>query len=229
MTEERDPTTPLSPEDEREVSRLLAEAGGEVTMPPEVAARLSGVLADLAEERAGDATVVPLRSRRRWPAALLAAAAVAVGGLAVGNLVGDGSMTAGEGGDAARPEAAADAGGSDGGTTADREDEEAQPPPRRQPVRLRSDQLEADVLRVLTAPVQELRRHALSGYGQRGDDALKLGCRPADLDRRDSWFRATYDGRRAVLVLAPERAGAVDASVFSCGGGLLDSTTVPAP
>jgi hypothetical protein len=229
VTEDDDRSAPLSPAEEREVSRVLADAAGHVEMPPDVTDRLSGVLADLAEERSTDANVVPLRSRRRWPAALLAAAAVAVGGYAVGNLVGDGSVMTAETGDAARPEAAADsdAGQSAGGTTADREGEEAASPPSGRPVRLRSDQLEADVLEVLSVvPVQDLRRDALSqGY----DTALKAGCRPSDPDRRGTWFRARYDGERALLLLGPERSGTVSASVFSCDGELLDSTTVPAP
>src|SRR5215218_10752286 len=98
MTDPTDPTG-LSPEDEAEVRRLLAEAGGPVATPPEVVASLDAALAGLVAERAGSApdskdsepvdhTVVHLDSRRRrWPKVLLAAAAVVLGGYALGSTV----------------------------------------------------------------------------------------------------------------------------------------------
>ena len=229
MSDDRDPSGPLTPEEEGEVSRLLADAGGEVPMPSEVAERLTRVLADLSEERGSSADVVALRPRRRWPTALLAAAALVVGGFAVGNMVGDGSVMSDSGGDAARPEAAADAGGGaslDDGADAPGEAELGGGSLGIQTPRLRSDQLEAGVLRVL----EQLQVGALRDQRLTNDrGALPSGCRPGGLGARESWVRATYDGRRAVLVLGPERSGSVEARVLACGGALLDGTTVPAP
>ena len=129
MTDEHDETA-LSPEEETEVRRLLADAGGPVPTPPDVTARLDETLAALVAERqgAGDAaaddaavgaapdaapgaaadsaTVVPLAGRRRhWPKVLLAAAAVIVGGYAVNGAL-TGTMSGSEDSDAG-----ADAGG----------------------------------------------------------------------------------------------------------------------
>jgi len=81
------------------VTRLLAEVRHTAPMPPEVAARLDGVLADLAASRPAPATdtspqrsavVVPIdsRRRRRFATALVAAAAVVAVGVALPNLTG---------------------------------------------------------------------------------------------------------------------------------------------
>jgi hypothetical protein len=79
MTPERD----LTPDEEVRVRRLLGEARSIGSVPGDVAARLDGVLADLAAERRDEATVVPLvQRRRRGRVLVVAAAAVAV--IAVG-------------------------------------------------------------------------------------------------------------------------------------------------
>lgn len=81
------------------VTRLLAEVRHTAPMPPEVAARLDGVLADLAASSPAPATdtaprrsaaVVPIasRQRRRFATALVAAAAVVAVGVALPNLTG---------------------------------------------------------------------------------------------------------------------------------------------
>jgi len=92
-----DPETPLTPEQEARVRRLLAQARVEGPIPADVAARLDGVLAGLqrASERpqpeSSDrpAAVVDLAARRRRRASglLVAAAAVVAVGLGVGQLV----------------------------------------------------------------------------------------------------------------------------------------------
>src|SRR3712207_3173459 len=85
----------LTPEEEAEVSQLLAEAGGPIAVPDDVVARLDATLDSLVEgERTtAVAPVVPLATRRRWPRLLLAAAAVVVGGYAVGTSVTGGSFS----------------------------------------------------------------------------------------------------------------------------------------
>jgi hypothetical protein len=78
----------LTPEQEA-VRRLLADARHDGSTPPEVVARLDDTLASLVSERADNATTAPvvdLGARRRRAAGfgLLAAAAVVVAGVAVG-------------------------------------------------------------------------------------------------------------------------------------------------
>lgn len=101
----------LTPAESEAVRRLLADARAEEQMPPDVAARLDGVIAGLAADRgaaagkpdespgqpaadapseapAEGAEVVPLR-RRRWPQVLVAAAAVTATAMAGTQLLGD--------------------------------------------------------------------------------------------------------------------------------------------
>ncbi len=142
----------LTPAESEAVRRLLADARSEEQMPPEVAARLDGVIAGLAADRgaaagttdespgqpaadspseapAEDAEVVPLR-RRRWPQVLVAAAAVTAIAMAGTQLLGDtanqgdnASPASQDNGLASQPESDNRAGA--GGTL--RDDREGQP------------------------------------------------------------------------------------------------------
>jgi len=120
----------LSPEDDDTVRRLLAAAAPPMTMPDDVVGRLDAVLAGLQAERetAGVTaeTVVPerpdvselgqrraQRRARRWPKILVAAAAVGVVGVGLGNILTDtsgDSMSARTTADS-QAEAGADVGG----------------------------------------------------------------------------------------------------------------------
>lgn len=247
----------LSAEEEQEVAELLAEAGGPEPVPAEVAARLDAALAGLVADpdtRSGtDAgAVVALaerrQRRRRWPRVMLAAAAVVVGGYGVGAVVTQSSLSgtdaasssAGGSADSSMPatdERAREGGGRDrllddapegsvngsrdlkapGGANAQLTTDE--------PVRLRSEQLEADVRQVL-------RVTAASDTAARSElhyRALDEGCLLPEHGRRDSWLPARLDGWPAVLVTGPERAGTVEAVVYSCAGEQLDAVTVEAP
>lgn len=88
---------PLSPQQEAAVRRALAAAGGPEPMPEQIAARLDGVIAELAAERSADdaapagaherGIVVPLdpaARRRRTRVRVLLGAAAAVIAVAVG-------------------------------------------------------------------------------------------------------------------------------------------------
>jgi hypothetical protein len=87
MTDEQE--TPLTPEQDQEVRRLLGEARHTDPMPPDVVARLDRVLDDLSDEPSRRAPVVHLARRRRRVASLLvAAAAVVVVGIGIGQVVG---------------------------------------------------------------------------------------------------------------------------------------------
>ena len=87
----------LTPEQESEVRRLLAEARHDVPIPTDVADRLDTVLAGLTRDEPGSPGVAPVidlaaRRRRRNAAAVLAgAAAVIVAGFAMGQVIDVGS------------------------------------------------------------------------------------------------------------------------------------------
>lgn len=95
MSDDRD----LTPEQERDVRRMLADARHTEPMPDDVTARLDRVLAELAEGGSGStdtgppATIADLASRRRRRATslLVAAAAVVAIGIGIDQVLPDGS------------------------------------------------------------------------------------------------------------------------------------------
>lgn len=117
MTDSPEHDPPLTPSQEAAVRRALAEAGGPEPLPEDVADRLDKVIAGLAAERAGTATVVadpvhpesrgvvvaldPAARRRRTRVRVLLGAAAAVVAVGVGaGILSDGGsgegMTAAE-------------------------------------------------------------------------------------------------------------------------------------
>jgi hypothetical protein len=90
-------TDELTPDQEAEITRLLAEARHDEALPADVAARLDGVLNDLARPALVPAAVTDLAAhrhrRRNAGRLLLAAAAVVVGGVAVGQVLGDSGLS----------------------------------------------------------------------------------------------------------------------------------------
>lgn len=244
----------LTPEQAREVRRLLADARHTEPVPTDVSARLERVLADLADQQAAHApgvddpdptapgTVTELASRRRRRAAtlLVAAAAVVAVGVGLGQVVGkaregqsDSSASAPAAGDALRPERSpsdepGSAGGQDqslNGPHAAQEDAGvAQLADLPHPLRVRSDHFSADVHRVR----REARRvPATDPQALRGDRRTR-DCRLM------AWGRGTqvlvrYDGSPAVVVLRPPTGDTQVADLFRCGSeDLLRSTTLPA-
>jgi hypothetical protein len=233
-------------EGEATVQRLLAEAGGPVPMPPEVAARLDDVLAGLQRDRALGSTaetpsaVTELRARRRWPRVLLAAAAVVVGGYGAGTVLSQGTLSGSESatsGDAAGSDALLedrDANhGEDGAGAPSEGRPEGQVARDRTkngsaaalagPVPVRSDELEADVRRALrvldVATTADLRSGV---FGLRA----KSGCAVPPLDERERPLRVRYDGEPAVLVAGPEREELVEVTIYSCSGTEIDDLRV---
>src|SRR4051812_5667095 len=83
----------LTPAQESDVRRLLADARHDDPIPDDVATRLDAVLAGLTRDEPGSTGIAPVvdlaaRRRRRNAAALLAgAAAVIVAGFAVGQVI----------------------------------------------------------------------------------------------------------------------------------------------
>ena len=156
MTDERD--TPLTPAQDEEVRRLLADARHDEPMPPEVAARMDRVLDDLAAEPSRRAPVVDLAARRRRVSSLLvAAAAVVVVGIGIGQVGG--------GGDDDSPESssAGDAGGVEApelDSGADREAAPEEPAPEDGNLAAEPGQLYSVNPEELSADVEKIRRSA---------------------------------------------------------------------
>jgi hypothetical protein len=256
--------TPGDEAEQAEVSGLLAAVSGPPhaeAMPADVAARLDDVLAGLVSERTSAATATTAatvpgdgvvgvtdlasRRRRRWPALLVAAAAVSVLGLGVGNLLGlDGSAdmeaaSTADAGGAAAPETldSAEAGAPPGEETDLADDRDAageatadSPAEDRVSAlaalpRLRSDSLAVDA--------QRLEDFALERFadGRGSVRALRKACVQPELAEGDEWLSVRLDGEPAVLVLRAPADGRRTVEVFDCddAGTAVAETTVEAP
>lgn len=241
MSQAPEPT----PEEERAIAELLADASAswQAPLPDGVIERLDVTLAGLVAEREAPApSVVPIRSRRsrRWPRALLAAAAVLAGGFAVGNVVERSAVTSDA--DSAGAESTADLEAGDGaelddggaGASEDGRDAPAEILPEAlsdkdsldrvtsqhgfldagEPVRLRSDRLDRDVRRVLAS----LDRAELDSGAATADEPPCAEPSPAG---DGVWLVARYDDERASLVLTEGPAGTVVGRVFDCADAVL--------
>ncbi|MBD8870996.1 hypothetical protein [Nocardioides donggukensis] len=242
----------LDPTQERAVRRLLADARHEGGVPDEVGARLEATLADLVAERSagagvtgadadpgpGSATVVALR-RRRWPAALLAAATVAAIGF------GTTQMLAGQdsgGGDAGSTAESLDSGGGDAALP---ESAGADLEPRttsRRDLRQARDQLaRLDLAGLRVAGVDpdtgltsgpsgpeaadEYEAPGPAELGKAADAdrlarqrAQAVGCGPAEPRAGAERILADFKGRPALVVIDPVQGAAQVARVYVCDG-----------
>lgn len=218
------------------IRRLLAAAGADRTpMPEEVAQRLDAVLADLVAARETSAAEeAPVTSRslserrtRRWPRVLVAAAAVAVVGLGVSNVVertgGSGAMgqadDAGAGGGSAarkvQPERAPSASdeapeGVPGGP------DRLSADPARDLPRLRTRSLTAEAQRIADSTTV---RGGLSSLGRR-HPATCGGLPPAVATKvrvgRILAVAVRLDGQPATMVFDPVVAGQRRVRVYQC-------------
>lgn len=224
----------LTPEQEQEVRRRLADARHDEPIPQDVAERLDRVLTGLSAEPVREATVVRLATRRRRAGALLAvAAAVVVGGVAVGQLVGGPSDSgsadsAAEAPTAARSEAgaAADEGGRGEAPSAG-----AVAQPGAVQARVRPDRFAADVARIRARRTTTTKDSQLSQSGGSAKSGEQYGseavCTPG------SWGRGVYVpvryGRAAGYVVFRRPQGDTQvADLFLCGSELaVRSITLP--
>ncbi len=220
----------MTSDEEEAVRRLLAEAGEETpAMPPDVAARLDDVLAGLVADRTApedtpdetpEVTDLSTRRSRLWPKLLVAAAAVSVVGLGVGNVLGGGG-----GSDSESSMPAADQ--ADAGSAAARQEsaDEAAPAPSspgrhdvdlsvagRQLPRLRTGSLTVDAQRIVDFSL---------GPAQTKDDvdgraAKRSTCAAPATRAGDDVVVVRLDGARSVLVLRAPQHGERAAEVFGC-------------
>jgi hypothetical protein len=216
--------------EEDQIRRLLAEAKHDDPIPPDVAARMDGVIADLRADRPVRPTVTSLtaaRRRRRARTMLIAAAAVVVAGIGIDQLRGA-SLTADDGDSAGSSadngtSAESQAGGGRDGVAADAP---RTPTPRDFSVarRISSDHFAADVERL---------RGQRAAYGNsvtdgaRGDAALKsVDCRRPG---RGRVVEVLYDGTPALLVYRPVHGDTQIVDLIVCGSGTTRSVTLRAP
>jgi hypothetical protein len=230
------PLPELTPEQESEVRRLLAEARHDEPVPADVATRLDRALADLSREapvRTSEpvAPVIDLaaRRRRRNAAALLAgAAAVIVAGFGIGQAIDVSSDDAGTS-TADSAVARDDAEGSGAEEPLAGGQDQAQDFSEAQPLRLRSSHLRRDI----QVQLRRLPYHASAGVMPAPEtfDA-DVDCPPAATAAHGTGelFAAYYDGIPAVLALGPPTNGSQEAQVLACTTGeALRSVTVTAP
>jgi hypothetical protein len=236
------PLPELTPEQEAEVRRLLAEARHDEPIPVEVADRLDGVLAGLGRDEPGSPGMAPVidlaaRRRRRNAAALLAgAAAVVVAGFAIGQGIGTSSgedTSAGAGSAADRSLSASGQAKEDStrgvvpSTPPPGALESVPTPAAGGPLRLSSRHLARDV----TAQLPDLGADAVSG--QQYSDLVVPGC-AVPLTRGKfglgALFPALYDGTPAVLAVRPPAGDTRRADVLDCSTAQqLASATIPLP
>jgi hypothetical protein len=262
-------TDELNPEQEAAVRRLLAQARHDGPVPDDVAARLDEVLDRLVADEglddleifadaqdaqaapaAGTAPVTELagvRQRRRTAGRLLlAAAAVVIGGVAVGQVVGNTSFEdAGSDADTAAEAPRDEAGGQDGGDAgADAAEQDRAPQAAsgslptallddlEGPLSLTSDNFAADVQRQLGQTAAARRKAADVGYdGVRAYVAQDrdFSC-AAGAYGEGATLPAYYDAEEAVLVLRRPRAGIQRVELLTCGTAVeLNSVDLPAP
>lgn len=246
----------MTPDEEEQVRRALADASPVGPMPPEVAARLDAALAELVAEREGSVEPDPAsdpvrdelerRRRRRWPRVLVAAASIAVVGYGAGTVV---SGLSGAGEDAMST-AARDQAGSGGAGSAGGQGEEApEAAPEALPstsdggaealtgrralthqtVVLHRDTLQDDVARLVRPETTSDRPKA--ERPDRDGHVLAGVVAPCELPgvaREDRVAAVRLDGRRATLVLRAPTHGTAVAQVYACGEAsrLLASTEV---
>jgi hypothetical protein len=215
----------VSEEDEQVVRRLLTASADPVAMPPDVARRLDDVLADLVRAD------LEGRRTRRWPKVLVAAAAVSVLGLGVGNLVrGDGgaematSADAGAGDNQDRLAPSPESARSDGDGEAARErgdaveqDADLRAVPGRDSgkrvPRLRAGSVDVDVQRI-----HDFAPELFAGSEPTQDSAspAEASCAVPEIGRRDRALAVRLDGEPATLVFRAARDGERRAEVYSC-------------
>ncbi|MGH3331052.1 MAG: hypothetical protein ACRDPJ_07045 [Nocardioidaceae bacterium] len=218
----------MTSDEEEAVRRLLAEAGEETpVMPPDIAARLDDVLAGLVADRTApedtpdetpEVTDLSTRRSRLWPKLLVAAAAVSVVGLGVGNVLGGGagsdsesSMPAADRADAgaARQESAGEA--APAPSSPGRHDVDLSVAGRQLP-RLRTGSLTVDAQRIVDFSL---------GTAQTNDDvdgraAMRTTCAAPATRAGDDVVVVRLDGAPSVLVLRAPEHGERAAEVFPC-------------
>lgn len=243
MTEHDPDDRELTPEQEAQVRRLLADARHTAPTPDAVVARLDRVLADLASEPVRSATVVRLADRRRRAATMLVAAAASVAAvIGVGEIISDtgrddaASPTSEAAGDAEAPAAQPGSGDESRGNALTESGAAYGLADRRMPFFLQADKFARD-----TAVLQS-QAATLFGYDEdEQTDAVAPEAR--DLTRvknrtvcepgawgGGSYVAVLYDGAEGWVVLRRPQGETQIADLFLCGSeSVVRSVTLPFP
>lgn len=234
MESEDGPETGLTPEQEAQLRRLLADARHTDPMPASVATRLDRVLTGLAEEPARREKVIRLAERRRRVTRLLVAAAavvvVGVGGAQlVGNLDGAGSPSAGNAqsdAEEAVPRAGAEAHAGDapgGGDHADADEEPTTSSGRPEaPAKIRAQAFALD-----TATLRDRSRAGDYSLPERNE--LSDDC-PTGAWGAGRYVAVRYAGDPGWIVFRRPEGDTQVADLFLCGTELARrSLTLPYP
>ena len=232
-----DPTG-LPPEQEA-VRRLLADARHDGPTPPDVVARLDAVLASLAAERGesspaedASAPVVDLGARRRRTAGigLLAAAAVVVAGVAIGQglpLQGSSDSGSAAGGDSATSERDLSADSGDAAGSQEMAPQAKQSPDAVPTITTSDPDLAAQLADLEPDTGASRRTFGSSEQSQavpRYDAFCMQGIGPG---RR---VAADVDGQPGVLVFTPPSGDAQEVRIYVCGDGeAVRSLFLPLP
>jgi hypothetical protein len=219
----------LTPEEDARVRALLADldVGLDARLPPEVAARLDDTLAGLVAEREPAAEpvaeVVPLRARWLPAAAAAAAVVVVLGGVGVAT----GVFRSVSGDDAASQSTSAggssDTSDSAGGSSAEKAPSTAATPAS-PPAALAAEAPTLSTARFGPQVTALLRAAARDGVPLGGDTSSQVQRRSPDcpgpaVTDGSTVRQVVLDGRAAVLVVHPARAGTSVAEAWSCDGG----------
>ncbi|GAA1125144.1 hypothetical protein [Nocardioides aquiterrae] len=215
--------------EEDQIRRLLADARHDEPIPPDVAGRLDGVLADLRADRPVRPVVTDLaaaRRRRRVRTLLVAAAAVVVAGIGVdqlrgADLSGGGDAAGGSATSNERPEIASQDGAGGGSASSA---EAPVPGQAGAAVRLDSDRF--------TRQVARLQGDVRAALNATTDTRLLYSYKSARCRAPGSGRKVpvTYDGAPGVLVFRPPTRDSQVVDLILCGHeGITRTITLPAP
>lgn len=235
MSDRDEPEQDLTPEQEAQVRRLLADARHTDPMPGVVVDRLDRVLAGLGDDAARQATVVRLADRRRtatrW---LVAAAAVVVVGVG-GNQVLDGFTGSSGADDASSPaaEAAQDEDqvsedGATGGPT--RGEAEPQSPGDRAQLAKVRPQMFAEDADALRDGVAAYDYELVDGTRSENYADLAAAVCPTGAWGAGRYVAVRYAGDPGWIVYRKPEGDTQEADLFLCGSELARrSLTLPYP
>lgn len=230
----------LTPEQEAEVRRLLADARHIEPAPEAVVTRLDRVLADLADEPARSADVVRLADRRRTVGTILvAAAASVVAVVGIGQFISDSD----DAGSADRPAASEAQADQEGAGSGDRALSEGEPAPatdgslRRTPLELRSERFADDAEALASVlPYATFGRDEEDGTvpeepltGSLSRVKNRTVCEPGSWGG-GSYVAVLYDGAEGWVVVRQPQGETRIADLFLCGSEVVvRSVTLPHP
>ena len=235
--------SPGLPPEHEAVRRLLADARHDGPPPPDVVARLDDTLASLVAERDAAADTTPVvdlgaRRRRTVGVGLLAAAAIVVAGVAVGQglprMQGSDDTGSAASGDSATSQRELDdtTGDDDAGGSDNLADSEARQPEESflQPGLAGRPTLFSDDDEDIIGQLVELRPDVTDGPQRLKSLAALRDCDGVDPGRSSAVVAAQVDGESGLVVYRRPVGETQDVELYACGNPEpLRTNTLPAP